>query len=111
MPFGKASVEPTFTIDLIENSDIALFHWKGPITLEDRQKNLQRMVEFCRTKGVRKILIDGRDQESETSVLESFSFGSEVPRAFSGLNAAVVHRGDDDSLKFIRCCAMPIRQS
>ena len=97
--------EATYTIDLIPNTDIALFHWVGPITVQDRFRNLEVMSEFCREQGLRKLIIDGRDQVSRTGEIESFDFGAAVPKAFSGLNVAVVHRPDDDTLKFIETVA------
>lgn len=95
----------TYTIDLIPNTDIALFHWIGPITVQDRFRNLNVMSNFCREQGLRKLIIDGRDQVSRTGEIGSFNFGTAVPTAFSGLNVAVVHRPDDDTLKFIETVA------
>ena len=36
----STDTEATYTIDVIPDSEIALFHWVGPITLEDRLNNL-----------------------------------------------------------------------
>ena len=105
MRFGKAKQKSTYSIDVMKNSEIALFRWSGPITIEDRLRNLKRMVDFCHENGLRKLIIDGRDQESMTNTIESFDFGTEVPKAFRGLKVAVVHRKDDDALKFIETVA------
>jgi len=95
----------TYTIDLIPNTDIALFHWVGPITVQDRFRNLEMMTDFCKERGLRKLIIDGREQLSRSGEIECFDFGTAVPMAFSGLNVAVVHRPDDDTLKFIETVA------
>ena len=95
----------SYTIDLIPGTRIALFHWVGPITLQDRRNNRDVITSFCREHQVRDVIIDGRDQESKTTTMESFSFGSEVPAGFRGLRLAVVHRPDDDSLQFIEAVA------
>ena len=63
------------------------------------------MVQFCEAHGVRDLIIDGRDQFSETDILDSYDFGSEVPVELRGLRIAVVHRSDDDSLRFIETVA------
>jgi len=97
--------EATFTIDLIPNTDIALFHWVGPISVQDRFRNLDLMTEFCGERGLRKLIIDGRDQEPRSVAIDSFDFGAAVPKAFRGLNVAVVHRPDDDTLRFIETVA------
>ena len=97
----STDTEATYTIDLIPDSDIALFHWVGPITLEDRLNNLDVMADFCSDNKVRKIIIDGRHQQSMTDTIESRNFGSQVTEAFRGLCVAVVHRPDDKSLALI----------
>ena len=95
----------SYTIELIPDTQIALFHWVGPITLDDRRNNRNVIVEFCRANGVRDVIIDGRDQISKTSTMESYNFGSEVPSGFRGLRLAIVHRPDDNSLQFIEAVA------
>ena len=95
----------SYTIDLIPGTRIALFRWIGPITLEDRRNNREIITRFCRTHDVTDVIIDGRDQESRTSTMESFNFGTEVPAGFRGLRLAVVHRPDDQTLQFIEAVA------
>ena len=94
-----------YTLEIIPQSDIALFHWYGPITLEDRRQNVKRMVSFCHEQGVKNLIIDGRDQLSKTETVEAFEFGSEVPINMKGLRIAVVCRPDDIVLKFIETVA------
>ena len=94
-----------YILQIIPDSQIALFHWVGPITLKDRRQNIQRMVEFCETHGVHNLIVDGRDQVSETGTMDSFYFGKEVSDEMTGLRIAVVHRFDDDSLPFIETVA------
>ena len=95
----------SYSLKIIPESDIAVFHWAGPITYRDRLENLDRMSDFCRDKAVHKLIIDGRDQQSQTGVVESFQFAEAVPKAFMGLRVAVVRRADDDSLEFIETVA------
>ena len=99
------SEKSSYSIDLIPGTRIALFHWVGPITLQDRRNNRDVITEFCRQHQVSDVIIDGRDQESRTTTMESFNFGSEVPAGFRGLRLAVVYRPDDDSLQFIEAVA------
>lgn len=97
--------EARYSLELISGTDIVLFHWVGPITIEDRLENLERMTGFCAKHSVRKILIDGRDHENETPTLDAYDFGAEVPNAFRGLVVAVLTRPDDKMLKFIETVA------
>jgi len=89
-----------YTLSVIPGTRIAIFHWAGPITLEDRERNRKEILEFCQKEGVRSVLIDGRDQVSKTGTLESFLFAEEAPQVMRGFRIAIVHRPDDDSLPF-----------
>ena len=63
------------------------------------------MQRFCKKHHIDKIIVDGRDQESMTDVLDSFEFGRNVPSEMSGLTIAVVRREDDESLQLIETVA------
>ena len=76
----------------------------------DRRNNRNIIIDFCSDKGVKSIIIDGRDQvvpdTSDTSKLESFNFGVELPKAMLNYKIAVVHKSDDDSLPYIKKAAV-----
>ena len=95
----------SYDLDILQGTDIAVFRWVGPITLEDRRQNTHRMREFCEQRGLRRVIIDGREQQSETDIVDSYEFGAAVPTEMPGLTLAVVHRPDDESLKFIETVA------
>ncbi len=97
--------EPSYTLDIMPGSQIARFHWRGPITTKDRRDNARRMVEFCRDRHIQCVLIDGRDQEPVGPIVDNFDFGSSVPIEMRGLRIAVVHRPDDEALPFIETVA------
>ena len=97
--------EAKYTLEIIPRSDIAIFRWVGPITLADRKKNLGRMAEFCGEHNVHRIIVDGREQIPKTDVMDSFELGKDVPNEMRGLTIAVVHRADDESLRFIETVA------
>ena len=105
MQNGAAKQHPNYTLSVLPGTDIGVFHWVGPITLEDRVKNLDRMVSFCNERRLKKIIIDGRDQISQTDTIDAYTFGKQVPKALRGLRVAVVHRPDDDTLEFIETVA------
>ncbi len=95
----------SFSLEILKGSDIAVFRWVGPISLQDRRNNTRRMREFCSQQGVTRIIIDGREQLSQTDIVDSYEFAAEVPSQLPGLTLAVVHRPDDESLKFIETVA------
>ena len=90
-----------YTLDIIQGTRIALFHWSGQITLDDRRKNRREIVEFCQKEGVRSVIIDGRDQESKTDTMDTFAFSEEMPEEMHKFRVAIVHSPGDDSLHFI----------
>jgi len=91
-----------FTLSLIPGTRIAFYHWAGPITLEDRERNRKEILEFCQKAGVRSLLIDGRDQVfnrvDNVEISKIFSFAEELPQVMRGFRMAIVHRHDDDIL-------------
>ena len=105
MPVVKDEKDARFTLSIIPDSNIALFHWSGPITFQDRMENRRRMVDFCKARGVHRLIVDGREQESKTDIVDSYEFAKDVPLEMRGLTIAVVHRADDESLPFIETVA------
>ena len=105
MPAVQDDKDSRYTLSIIPDSSIALFRWTGPITLQDRNENRRRMVEFCKEKGVHRLIVDGREQESKTDIVDSYEFAKDVPMEMRGLTIAVVHRTDDESLPFIETVA------
>ena len=94
-----------YVLEAIPGTRIVLLYCSGPITLDDRRRNLKRVVEFCQKEEIQNLIIDGRDQESRTDTVESFTFGEEVAHEMRGFKIAIVHRPDDRSLSFIELVA------
>ena len=95
----------TYELEMIPDSDIAVFTWRGPITLADRKNNAKLMARFCAEHGTHRLIVDGRQQVPRTSTLEAFEFGQSVPVELNGLCIAVVYRQDDEALPFIETVA------
>ena len=93
------------TLTTLPDGETALFRWIGPITADDRAQNLKQLTDYCSENNLAKLLIDGREQENRTGVMDSYAFGATVPEAFKGLTVAVVHRPDDETLAFIETVA------
>jgi hypothetical protein len=102
---ARAIDEADYTLEVLPGGKIARFHWRGPITANDRRDNVRRMVEFCKARRIQCLLIDGRDQLPVGPIVDNFDFGSSVPIEMRGLRIAVVHRPDDEALPFIETVA------
>ena len=105
MSDDSTSTDVQVTLTTMPDGETALFHWVGPITADDRVKNLSEMTNYCSENNLSKLLIDGREQDNRTGVMDSYAFGATVPEAFKGLTVAVVHRPDDETLAFIETVA------
>lgn len=105
MARAQQETEANYSLEVMPGHRIARFHWIGPITTRDRYDNVRRMVSFCREKGIRSLLIDGRDQEAASSTIDDFDFAKNVPFDMRGLRIAVVHSADDEALQFIETVA------
>lgn len=90
-----------YELSIIPGTQIALFHWKGPISIDDRKNNRKIIADFCAKEAIQSVIVDGRDQKPTTSTMETFKFSKEIPREFRGLRVAVVHACNDNSLKFL----------
>ena len=103
---SKATGQSTnYTLKLIEEAGIAVFHWCGPMTVQDQRQVRPQLFQFCRDHGVSKLIVDGRDQQEGTTIVDAFHFAEEVPREMQGIRIAVVHREDDVALQLIETVA------
>ncbi len=91
-------MNPVLTI--IPDTRIALFRWSGPITFEDRMKNVERMALFCSENNINHLLVDLSKQESNTGIMKMFELGASVPKLLGGIKIAVVCQPTDTSSEF-----------
>ena len=85
---------------IIPGTRIVSFSSSGPVTLADREKNLERIVEYCREHGCTQVLVDTRQQINKMTTTEMFNFAASVPEATRGLQIALVRNADDSSIAF-----------
>ncbi len=104
MPPEYAGSQP-YTLQMMDGSDIAVFHWIGTMDNDDRHRVIPRIVQFCQDHQVDKLIVDGRDQQSGTSIVEAFDFASKVPAELRGIRVAVIHREDDVELQLMETVA------
>ena len=90
-----------YELSIIPGTRIALFHWMGAITLDDRKRNRKEIFAFCQKEGIKHLIIDGRHQEPHTGLMQDFGFGEELPTEMRGFKIAIVRSREDKSLKFI----------
>ena len=90
-----------YELKIIPDTRIAFFCWHGPISLDQRLKNRNRVVDFCKRNNLRRLLVDVRQHDNITSFMELFEFGESFPRAAGGLKTAVVRDPSDADIEFV----------
>ena len=89
-----------YKLALIPGKRIALFRWSGPITFEDRMKNVKRMGQFCNENKIKDLIVDTRKQVSTTRAMQMFDLGASVPEVLGGIRIAVVCQSSDHTTQF-----------
>jgi hypothetical protein len=97
---GARSVDMNYELKIIPDTRIAFFCWSGPITLEDRKKNVETIAQFCQDNGVDQLIVDTCQQINETSTIQMFDFSTHIPKAMRGVRIAVVRHPSDEETQF-----------
>ena len=95
----------TYELKVIPNTQIALFCWSGLVTLKDRKKNVKIMAQFCRENSISQLIVDTRQQLSDTLTSEMYDFGAAIPNVMRGIQIAVVCRPSDRDTQFAETVA------
>ncbi len=90
-----------YELTIVPGTQIALFCWSGPITLEDRQRNLERLTQFCSENDISQVIVDTRQQVHMTGTMENFDFGVLLSKAMRGIQFAIVGHSSDDEVEFV----------
>ena len=90
----------SYELTIMPGTQIALFCWSGPITPEDRKRNIKCIAQFCSENGISQVIYDARQQVNKTSMMQMFNIGTTVPKAFRGIQIAVVRHPSDKETKF-----------
>ena len=89
-----------YVLNILPDTQIAFFCWRGPIRIEDRKENRRRVIEFCLENGITKVLIDARYQSNRASTMEMYDFGVSSSRLLRGMKVAIVRDQLDTEYKF-----------
>lgn len=95
-----------YKLFLHSSKKFVIFHWKGSITKEDRINNIVILKAFCKENDLKKVLVVTRDQISEDSFLNQYTFAKGHLKAIRGLNVAVILRKDDNVIRFMETVAL-----
>ena len=90
----------TYELKVIPNTQIASFCWSGPVTLKERKKNVKIMAQFCRENSISQLIVDTRQQISDTLMMDMYDFGTAIPNVMRGIQIAVVCRPSDRDTQF-----------
>ncbi len=90
----------SYELTIMPGTQIALFCWSGPITFEDRKRNLERIKQFCSENGINQLIVDTRQQVNRTTVTQMRDFGILVLKAMRGVQIALVHHSTDRETQY-----------
>ncbi len=91
----------SYELTTMPGTQIALFCWSGPITLEDRKKNIEVVKQFCSENGISQIIVDTRQQAHMTSMMETFEFGTLLSKGMRGIQFAIIRHPSDREAAFV----------
>jgi hypothetical protein len=91
----------TCELSILPGERIVLSRFSGPITVEDRVRNRRDTLQFCQERGIDKVLVDMRGQESLSDTMEIFGFGATTPETTRGFRIAIVYDPGDGDARFI----------
>jgi hypothetical protein len=94
------TVDMTYELKVIPDTQIALFCWSGLVTLEERMENIKIMAQFCKEKGISQLIVDTRQQISDTLTMDMYDFGAAIAKVMRGIRIAVVCRPSDKDTQF-----------
>ena len=95
---GESTV--SYDLTIMPETQIGLFCWSGPITVEDRKKNLDRIATFCEENGLTRLIVDTRQQVNRTSTMQMFDFSAMVSKVMGGVRIAIVRHTTDAETQF-----------
>ena len=91
----------SYELTIMPGTEIALFCWSGPITLEDRKRNVERITQFLSENGISQLILDTRHLDRRMTTTEGYEFGAWVPEKIRGIKVAVVHHSNDVEGRFV----------
>ena len=92
-------------LSIIPDKNIVISRFTGSITTEDRYRNRQRTLDFCRANKIKKVIVDTRGQISQSNSMEIFKFAQEMETEVEGYKIAFVQDRDSEHIKLIELIA------
>ena len=85
----------------IPGTRIVVSSFTGPIRTEDRYRNRDRTLAFCRDNGYSRLIVDTRGQVSQSTTMEIFAFAEELVAEARGCQIAFVRDPDGRDIEFM----------
>lgn len=80
---------------------VVVSSFTGPITTDDRYRNRDRTLSFCRNNDIYKVIVDTRGQVSQSKTMEIFAFAEELADLARGFQIAFVRDQDSRDIRFM----------
>ena len=88
-------------LSIVPGKRMVISRFTGPIETDDRYRNRDRTLSFCRENNISKIIVDTRGQISGSTSTEIYKFGEELVAEASGLDIAFVRDPDSQDIRFM----------
>lgn len=88
-------------LSIMEEDQITCLCLNDSIVCQDIKETIEHVVGLCRQKDIRKVILDGREPNRFSSMVEMYEFGSTLPVLAPEFNWALVSAKGDEDLEFI----------
>jgi len=88
-------------LSVVPGKRVVISRFTGPIETENRYRNRDRTLSFCRENDISKIIVDTRGQISGSTATEIYTFGEDLVAEARGFMIAFVRDRDSEHIQFM----------
>ena len=88
-------------LTMASGKQIVVSSFTGPIETENRYRNRDRTLAFCKDNSCTKLIVDTRGQVSRSTKMEIYAFAEELAKEARGIQIAFVRDPDDEDIQFM----------
>jgi hypothetical protein len=86
---------------ILPEGRIVISSFTGPIKTENRYRNRDRTLSFCRENGISLLIVDTRGQDSQSTTTEIYKFAKDLATEAIGFRIAFVRDSDGRDIQFM----------
>ena len=88
-------------LSIVAEKRIVVSSFAGPIETEDRYRNRDRTLSFCRENDIYRLIVDTRGQVSRSTTMEIFAFAKELVAEAVDFRIAFVRDDEGEEIQFM----------